>query len=49
MSLFIAGELEEMTFKGPFRLRWLYDSIQTLQKHPKTTDLTAGAVWPVSI
>jgi len=27
VSLFIAGELNEMTFKGPFQLKQFYDSI----------------------
>ena len=27
MSLFTAGELNQMAFKGPFQLKWFYDSV----------------------
>ena len=30
MSLFIAGELDQMTFKGPFQLKRFHDSIEIM-------------------
>lgn len=27
MSLLMAGELDQMVFKDPFKFRWFYDSI----------------------
>lgn len=28
MSLFVAGELEQMTFKGLVQLKWIYECIK---------------------
>jgi len=38
LSLFIAGELDQMAFKSPFQLKWFYDSMKMNRKR-------AAAVW----
>ena len=30
VSLFIAGELDQVAFKGPFQLKWFNDSVNNL-------------------
>jgi len=43
VSLLIAGELDEMTFKGPFRLKGLYDSMIRYLEKPTSAQRDC---WP---